>query len=54
VTEGGQYGGNPLQPLHEFNKHRVYIRNIEKYVKRIEQLEKKLQALEELVHSNKP
>lgn len=47
VPEGGQYGGNPLQPLHEFNKQRVYIRNIEKYVKRIEILEKKLNLLEE-------
>lgn len=47
ITEGGQYGGYPLQPFHEFNKHRVYLRNIEKYVKRIETLEKQLLLLEE-------
>lgn len=47
ITKGGQYGGYPLQPFHEFNKHRAYIRNIEKYIKRIEALEKKLRLLEE-------
>ena len=46
IIKSGQYGGNPLQPLHEFNKHRVHIRNIEKYVKKIEDLEKKIAELE--------
>jgi len=45
IKTGGQYGGSPLQPFHEFNKHRVYLRNIEKYVKRIEELEKQLEQL---------
>lgn len=45
IKTGGQYGGSPLQPFQEFNKHRVYIRNIEKYVKRIEELEKQLEEL---------
>lgn len=45
IKTGGPYGGSPLQPFHEFNKHRVYIRNIEKYVKRIEELEKQIEEL---------
>jgi len=49
VKKGGQYGGNPLQPFHEFSKHRVYIRNIEKYVKKIEELEHELRALRALL-----
>lgn len=53
IKKGGQYGGSPLQPFNEFNKHRVYIRNIEKYVKRIEDLENKLYALEQQL-SNSP
>lgn len=46
VSEGGQYGGNPLQPLSEFNKHRVHLKNISKYVEKITKLEKKLAELE--------
>lgn len=49
IKEGGPYGGSPLQPFHEFNKHRVYIRNIEKYVKKIEELEKEVQRLQSLL-----
>lgn len=51
VTKGGQYGGTPLMPFQEFNKHRVHIKNIEKYVERIKQLEKKLQDLEQKLSS---
>lgn len=47
ITKGGQYGGNPLLPLSEFNKHRVHIKNIEKYVQKIAELEKKIAYLEQ-------
>lgn len=46
VTTPGQYGGTPLIPFQDFNKHRVYLKNIEKYVKRIQQLEEKIKELE--------
>lgn len=46
VTQGGKYGGSPIQPLAEYNRQRVYLRNIELYVKRIEELEKRLTELE--------
>ena len=45
VTKGGQYGGSPLMPFQDFNRHRVFIRNIEKYVKKIKELETKVKEL---------
>ncbi|MBM3191922.1 MAG: UDP-3-O-(3-hydroxymyristoyl)glucosamine N-acyltransferase [Chlamydiae bacterium] len=51
VTQAGQYGGYPLQPLQEFHRHRVYLRNLEKYVKRIEELENKIVLLEKKLYS---
>lgn len=47
IAKSGQYGGFPLQPYHEYNKHRIYIRNIEKYAKKIEELQNKISLLEE-------
>jgi UDP-3-O-[3-hydroxymyristoyl] glucosamine N-acyltransferase len=52
LQKGGQYGGSPLQPLHEHNKQKVYLRNIEKYVKKIEELEKRIKDLESALHSS--
>ncbi len=49
IEKGGQYGGSPLQTYHEFNKQRLYMKNIEKYVKKIESLEKKIESLERLL-----
>lgn len=46
ITKSGQYGGFPLQPYADYNKHRIYIRNIEKYAKKIDELEKKISDLE--------
>ena len=51
ITKAGKYGGAPLMPFNEFNKHRVYVRNIEKYVKRIKVLEEKIKNLEEILSS---
>jgi UDP-3-O-[3-hydroxymyristoyl] glucosamine N-acyltransferase len=47
ISKPGQYGGFPLQPYSEYNKHRIYIRNIEKYAKKIDELQKKISELEE-------
>lgn len=49
LTEKGQYGGNPIQTLREFNRQRVYLHNIEKYVKKIETLENELRELKKLI-----
>ncbi|NGX50456.1 MAG: UDP-3-O-acylglucosamine N-acyltransferase [Chlamydiae bacterium] len=46
VKEPGIYGGNPLSPMAEHNKHRVMLRKIEKYVKEIADLKKRLDNLE--------
>lgn len=43
----GKFSGAPAQPLHDFNRMTVYLRQIEKYVKEIKDLQSRLKALED-------
>ncbi len=47
VKEAGKYGGSPIMPLSEYNRHQVQVRKIGTYIKQIEDLEARLKALEE-------
>ncbi len=42
----GSYGGIPAQPIHEYNRNNVFLRNIESYVTQLKDLQKRLDTLE--------
>jgi UDP-3-O-[3-hydroxymyristoyl] glucosamine N-acyltransferase len=42
----GKYGGIPVQPLAEYNRNAVFLRNIEAYVKQMKELEKRIAKIE--------
>lgn len=42
----GKYGGIPIQPLREYNRNQVFLRNIEKYINQIKELKKRIEELE--------
>ena len=43
----GRYGGYPAQPLEQFNKANVFIRQMEKYVSQIKDLKSRIEKLED-------
>jgi UDP-3-O-[3-hydroxymyristoyl] glucosamine N-acyltransferase len=42
----GKYGGIPAVPLHEYNRNKVFLRNIEQYVEQLKSLVKRIEILE--------
>jgi len=47
MPKAGKYGGVPVQPLEEYNRKSVHLRNIDKYVEQIKALEERIEALED-------
>lgn len=46
IKKPGKYGGYPLLPLNEYNRHQVLLSNIENYLKEIKDLKRKIEELE--------
>lgn len=42
----GTYGGLPVMPMEQYNRNRVFVRNLETYVNQIKDLEKRLKIIE--------
>lgn len=49
IQKAGKYGGIPAQPLNDYNRNAVLLRNIDKFIEKIEALEEELSRL----HSEK-
>ena len=44
----GTYSGAPTQPIQDFNRMTVLMRNIETYIKQIKELQRRVEALENI------
>lgn len=55
TTPGEKWGGIPVLPLAEYNRHSVYLRNIKTYVDQIKELQARVKTLEKsITNSNIP
>lgn len=52
ITKPGNYSGAPAVPLEEYNRNKVYLRNVEKFVTEIGELKKRLEKLETTPQKN--
>ncbi len=49
----GKYGGTPAVPIEEYNRNRVFLRNIEKFIEQLKALSKRVEILETLKSAKK-